>query len=138
MKSMMSRPSENLPEGLPKKVSTYGRGIRSKAADLPPVSEFESPKLYMVGNLHLPDRPPTTAAETGFPPTNFKSNIIPNAQIAPSRPYIRLFYRTVCKSLSKKHWSHWTSIYCSWSINLYKYLELTFLICHKRSRGWGW
>lgn len=49
MKSMMRRPSEYLPAGIPKKVSPLGGGAGPKAADNPPVSELESPKLKMAG-----------------------------------------------------------------------------------------
>ena len=52
MKSMMRRPSEYLPIGIPKKVSPLGGGAGPKAAERPPVSEFESPKLKMAGNSH--------------------------------------------------------------------------------------
>ena len=55
IKSMTSCPSQNLPEGLPKKVSPLGEGSRSYAADLPPVSEFESPKLNIAGKLQWPE-----------------------------------------------------------------------------------
>lgn len=53
----MRRPSENLPEGNPKKVSPYGKltGPIEKEDDKPPVSEFESPKLKMAGKLHAED-----------------------------------------------------------------------------------
>ena len=60
IKSMMRRPSQALPEGCPKKVSPLGVWISDKAAEMPPVSEFESPKLYIAGKSHL--RPPTTNA----------------------------------------------------------------------------
>lgn len=52
MKSMMRRPSEYLPAGAPKKVSPLGGGAGPKAADNPPVSELESPKLKMAGKSH--------------------------------------------------------------------------------------
>ena len=45
MKSMSTRPSESLPAGLWKNESPYGAIMGSNAADIPPVSEFESPKL---------------------------------------------------------------------------------------------
>lgn len=48
-KSTMSRPSQYLPEGLPKKVIPLGKGTRPNAADTAPVSEFESPKLKIAG-----------------------------------------------------------------------------------------
>lgn len=57
---MMSRPSHCLPEGWPKKVSPFGEVTSSMAADLPPVSEFESPKLYIAGKSH--------GLELDFPP----------------------------------------------------------------------
>ena len=60
IKSMMSRPSQALPEGCPKKVSPLGVWISDKAAEMPPVSEFESPKLYIAGKSHLRPPPPTT------------------------------------------------------------------------------
>ena len=58
---MMSRPSQALPEGCPKKVSPLGAWIFDKAAEMPPVSEFESPKLYIAGKSHLSTPPPPTA-----------------------------------------------------------------------------
>lgn len=56
-KSTMRRPSENLPEGYPKKVSPYGKltGPIEKEDDKPPVSELESPRLKMAGKLHAED-----------------------------------------------------------------------------------
>ncbi|RWV77361.1 hypothetical protein GW17_00061824 [Ensete ventricosum] len=45
----MRRPSQYLPAGAPKKVSPCGGGAGPKAADSPPVSELESPKLKMAG-----------------------------------------------------------------------------------------
>lgn len=70
MKSMMRRPSQALPAGCPKKVSPFGDWISVNAEDIPPVSEFESPKLYIAGNPH----------EYGLPSlfTNPKTNT-PNA-----------------------------------------------------------
>ena len=66
MKSRTSRPSQNLPAGLPKKLSPFGGRTSNSAADIAPVSEFESPKLYTAGNLHprptlTPSPPPWTA-----------------------------------------------------------------------------
>ena len=55
MKSMMSRPSQYLPTGAPKKVSPLGGGTAPKAADSPPVSELESPKLKMAGKAQGED-----------------------------------------------------------------------------------
>lgn len=49
MKSMIRRPSENLPEGIWKKVSPYGELRGPKAAEKPPVSEFESPRAKIAG-----------------------------------------------------------------------------------------
>lgn len=49
MKSIVRRPSLSLPVGLWKKLRPYGGLIGSKEADMPPVSEFESPKLYIAG-----------------------------------------------------------------------------------------
>lgn len=51
MKSMMSRPSQNLPAGLRKKVSPLGGfgPAKGKEAAKPPVSAFEAPKLKMAG-----------------------------------------------------------------------------------------
>lgn len=57
MKSIISRPSENRPAGAWKKVSPLGKGACPKAADSPPVSEFESPKLKMAGKLQGPEEP---------------------------------------------------------------------------------
>lgn len=48
----MRRPSQNLPDGCPKKDSPFGGGTCVIAAEIPPVSEFESPKLYTAGNPH--------------------------------------------------------------------------------------
>lgn len=53
MKSSMTFPSQYLPEGLWKKESPFGERSLWNAADLPPVSEFESPKLNMAGKLQL-------------------------------------------------------------------------------------
>lgn len=58
----MRRPSQALPEGCPKKVMPLGDWIASNAADIPPVSEFESPKLYTAGNRQLAESPPPPAA----------------------------------------------------------------------------
>ena len=52
-KSITRRPSEYLPAGEWKYVSPLGGGACPNAADKPPVSEFESPKLKMAGKLHL-------------------------------------------------------------------------------------
>lgn len=49
MKSMIRRPSLALPAGLWKKVSPHGAAIGKNAAAIPPVSELESPKLYIAG-----------------------------------------------------------------------------------------
>lgn len=51
MKSRMICPSQYLPEGLRKKVSPLGERSLLNAADLPPVSELESPKLNIAGKL---------------------------------------------------------------------------------------
>lgn len=51
MKSMTRRPSLNRPAGEWKNVSPLGEGAEPKAAEMPPVSEFESPKLNMAGKL---------------------------------------------------------------------------------------
>lgn len=53
MKSITRRPSEYRPAGEWKYVSPLGGGACPNAADKPPVSEFESPKLKMAGNSHL-------------------------------------------------------------------------------------
>lgn len=45
MKSIRRRPSLSLPAGRRKKDCPYGAGIGRNAADIAPVSEFESPKL---------------------------------------------------------------------------------------------
>lgn len=45
MKSIISRPSQTLPAGFRKKVSPLGHWRGKMAADIAPVSEFESPKL---------------------------------------------------------------------------------------------
>jgi hypothetical protein len=52
---MRRRPSLYLPEGLSKKVSPLGGGAAPKAAERPPVSELESPKLKMAGKLQEGD-----------------------------------------------------------------------------------
>lgn len=49
---MMRRPSEKRPAGEWKKVTPLGGGACPKAAERPPVSELESPKLNMAGKLH--------------------------------------------------------------------------------------
>ena len=54
MKSMTKRPSEKRPEGAWKCVSPLGNGACPNAAESPPVSEFESPKLNTAGNRHVP------------------------------------------------------------------------------------
>lgn len=51
MKSITRRPSLNRPAGEWKNVSPLGGGAGLKAAEMPPVSEFESPKLNMAGKL---------------------------------------------------------------------------------------
>lgn len=73
----MRRPSQNLPEGCPKKVSPLGEWSDANAADIAPVSEFESPKLYIAGNLHRRRPPPPNA--TGCSPTNPRT-MRPNTQ----------------------------------------------------------
>lgn len=57
MKSIIRRPSEKRPEECPKKLSPLGRGTSDMAAEIAPVSEFESPKLYMAGNPQLLPEP---------------------------------------------------------------------------------
>ena len=52
---MTSCPLQNLPEGLPKKVSPLGEGNWSYAADLPLVSKFETLKLNIAGKLQWPE-----------------------------------------------------------------------------------
>lgn len=52
MKSIIRRPSDSLPAGFPKKLAPYGGGMGPNAADIPPVSEFASPKLYTAGKSH--------------------------------------------------------------------------------------
>lgn len=64
IKSMIRRPSQNLPAGCPKKVSPYGGLTGDIDAEIPPVSEFESPKLYMAGNWHLFELAPPSKAKT--------------------------------------------------------------------------
>lgn len=49
---MTRRPSEKRPAGLWKKVIPLGGGACSKAAEIAPVSELESPKLNIAGKLH--------------------------------------------------------------------------------------
>lgn len=61
---MIRRPSQNLPAGCPKKVSPFGGLTGDIAAEIPPVSEFESPKLYIAGNWHPFELAPLTKAET--------------------------------------------------------------------------
>nr|GLL35379.1 hypothetical protein GW17_00061824 [Ipomoea trifida]GMD47021.1 nitrate transporter [Ipomoea batatas] len=53
MKSRMRRPSQKRPAGAPKKVSPLGGGAWPNAAERPPVSELESPKLKMAGKVQL-------------------------------------------------------------------------------------
>lgn len=50
---MIRRPSQFLPAGFPKKDSPFGGRISDNVADIAPVSEFESPKLYIAGKPHL-------------------------------------------------------------------------------------
>ena len=69
MKSTMRRPSEYLPAGIPKKVSPLGGGACPNAAERPPVSEFESPKLKMAGNSHGGD-------EADSSPENTSSTVV--------------------------------------------------------------
>lgn len=52
-KSTISRPSEARPAGLLKKVMPKGPDCAGNAAQNPPVSEFESPKLKIASYLHL-------------------------------------------------------------------------------------
>lgn len=49
----MSLPSQARPEGFLKKVMPLGGYDAGKAAQKPPVSEFESPKLKIALNSHL-------------------------------------------------------------------------------------
>lgn len=49
---MTRRPSQYLPAGVWKKVMPLGGPACPNAADKPPVSEFESPKLNMAGKSH--------------------------------------------------------------------------------------
>lgn len=53
MKSMISLPSQYLPEGLSKNVSPLGDWAGPNAAERPPVSEFESPKLNTAGKEQI-------------------------------------------------------------------------------------
>lgn len=48
---MTKRPSQYLPAGFLKKVSPLGGDAAPKAAERPPVSELESPKLKIAGKL---------------------------------------------------------------------------------------
>lgn len=49
-KSIIRRPSHNLPDGLWKNVRPVGRpNLRPSPSEKPPVSEFESPKLKITG-----------------------------------------------------------------------------------------
>lgn len=48
---MTRRPSEKRPAGLWKNVSPLGGGAWPNAAERPPVSELESPKLKIAGKL---------------------------------------------------------------------------------------
>lgn len=50
IKSITRRPSQYRPAGARKYVSPWGGGACPNAADKPPVSEFESPKLNTAGN----------------------------------------------------------------------------------------
>ena len=74
----MSRPSQPLPDGLPKNVSPFGGGTAWKAADIHPVSEFESPKLYMAGKPQPLGAPPLTP--TPICPTTNATTSHPNTQ----------------------------------------------------------
>ena len=56
MKSIMRRPSECLPADLPKNATPFGGGTSPMAAEIAPVSEFESPKLKTAGKLQLLDK----------------------------------------------------------------------------------
>lgn len=67
MKSTMRRPSQSRPDGLRKKPLPFGARMGSNAAEIPPVSEFESPKLYIAGKTHPVEAPATT---THKPRTN--------------------------------------------------------------------
>ncbi|KAG6536404.1 hypothetical protein ZIOFF_001458 [Zingiber officinale] len=57
---MRRRPSQYRPAGLPKKDSPWGGGAAPKAADSPPVSELESPKLKMAGKWQESEEAATT------------------------------------------------------------------------------
>lgn len=48
---MVRRPSLHRPTGMPKNVWPKGSGNDMKRADIPPVSELESPKLKIAGKL---------------------------------------------------------------------------------------
>lgn len=51
-KSMIRRPSDNLPVDLRKKDRPFGKLIGKPSPETsPPVSEFESPKLKMIGGF---------------------------------------------------------------------------------------
>lgn len=52
MKSMTRRPSQYRPAGEPKKEEPWGGPAWPKAAERPPVSELESPKLKIAGKWH--------------------------------------------------------------------------------------
>lgn len=60
----MRRPSDPLPAGMLKNVSPYGGGMGPKAAENPPVSEFESPRLNMAGKLHGEDETDRSRSDT--------------------------------------------------------------------------
>ena len=81
IKSTGRRPSPPLPAGLWKKLSPFGVGTGPKAANPPPVSELESPKLYIAGKRQ-PER-----LLTSLPPT-------PNP-IHPMPPYIYIYNRGI-------------------------------------------
>ena len=49
----MRRPLQDLPERVPKKFWPLGGCTHVNAADMAPVSEFESPKVNIAGYSHL-------------------------------------------------------------------------------------
>jgi hypothetical protein len=81
MKSITRRPSQKRPEECPKKLSPLGRGTSDMAAEIAPVSEFESPKLYMAGNPQLLPEPPPIFTPKTVRPSSAQSSLITRSMV---------------------------------------------------------
>lgn len=84
MKSMIRRPSLSLPDGLLKNTSPYGHRMGSKAAEMAPVSEFESPKLKTTGKSQSGEANAKVTCKTKNANTTFAGNSISVPQMLPT------------------------------------------------------